>query len=207
MTAGWIASDVPLLSSGMPPKVRRLPRTREERCVANFMRRLKRNRRCLEWIGQRTSEGYGRFRGRGAHIFAYQYWVGPIPQGLYVLHTCDNPACVLPAHLRVGTQAQNMREKAERGRARGGLRPGFSSGEANNAAKITRKMAQMALDLAESGYWQAEIARITGIAVGNVAQIVRRRTWTHLTPRVGVFVPPTTLPLRWQRFKPGTKLP
>jgi hypothetical protein len=68
-------------------------------------------------------------------------------------------------------------------------------------------MAQRALDLAEAGWWTAGIARMTGIEPENVRQIVKRRTWTHLTPRAGVYAPPTTLPRRWQHFQPGTKLP
>jgi hypothetical protein len=207
VTALWSPSDGPLLSSHMPPKILRLPRTPEERCIANFVRRLKRNGRCLEWIGQLDSDGYGKFRGRGAHVFAYELWVGPVSAGLRVLHDCDNPPCVLPKHLKAGTQAQNMAEKAARGRARGGLRPGQQVGEANNAAKVSTKQAQMALDLRECGYWQAEIARLTGIALGNVAQIVRRRTWTHLAPRRGRYMPPRQLPRRWSRYEPGTRLP
>jgi hypothetical protein len=111
-----------------------------------------------------------------------------------------------PEHLKAGTQLQNMTDKIARGRARGGARRG-SFGELNNAAKVSAAQAQFALDLYECGYWQAEIARLTGIAVGNVAQIVRRRTWTHLTPRAGRYLPPRKLPNRWKRFKPGTKLP
>jgi hypothetical protein len=205
VTARWSPPDGPLLSKRMPPKILRLPRTPEERRIANFVNRLERRGRCVEWTGT-PKTGYGRFNRRGAHIFAYELWVGPLPKGLKVLHECDNPRCVLPKHLKAGTQRQNIADKIARGRGRGGAQPGCF-GELNNAAKVSTKQAQMALDLYEDGYWQAEIARLTGIAVGNVPSIVRRRTWTHLTPRAGRYKPPRQLPRRWQRFKPGTKLP
>ena len=80
---------------------------------------------CWEWQPKsRSSFGYGVMRiggtpGRlvGAHRLAWQYTYGPIPEGLCVLHGCDNPPCCNPAHLHLGTKADNMREKVERGRA------------------------------------------------------------------------------------------
>lgn len=84
---------------------------------------------CWEWQGARVPKGYGMFTlpdGKGgsvmvyAHRFSYTHHVGPIPTGLHVRHDCDNPPCVNPAHLRVGTVQDNMRDMVSRGRhARG----------------------------------------------------------------------------------------
>jgi hypothetical protein len=204
--AGWRTPDPTLLSNDMPPRVLRLPVSPAERFLANFMRRLAWRGDCLEWTGHVAKTGYGIYRTRGAHVVAYELWFGAVPSSLFVLHTCDNPVCCSPDHLVAGSQADNMAHKAARGRARGGSRPGCF-GELNNAAKVSTEQAQMALDLAESGWWQAEISRRTGIPVGNVGAIIRRKTWVHLVVRVGMYVPPTALPRRWQRFEPGTKLP
>ena len=81
---------------------------------------------CWEWAGSKNPCGYGHYRaprcGRAktnirSHRVAYELRVGPIPRGLHVLHTCDNRACCNPAHLWLGTHADNMRDKGEKGRA------------------------------------------------------------------------------------------
>lgn len=76
---------------------------------------------CWTWVGAKDRDGYGQFRytpqfqGK-AHRFAYATLVRPIPRGLSVLHHCDNPSCVRPSHLYAGTNSDNMRDRARRGR-------------------------------------------------------------------------------------------
>jgi hypothetical protein len=79
---------------------------------------------CWRWVGAKDPLGYGHF-GLGtmkqwiyAHRFSCQLEHGEIPEGLIVRHSCDNPGCVNPRHLLVGTQRDNMRDMYERGRAR-----------------------------------------------------------------------------------------
>jgi len=81
---------------------------------------------CWIWRGSTTAYGYGNIRvgGRGtqvaiyAHRLAYEYFVGPIPPGLLVCHACDNPPCTNPAHLWLGTPADNMHDRDRKGRHR-----------------------------------------------------------------------------------------
>lgn len=77
---------------------------------------------CHEWTGAKNEKGYGWFSLDGAvkkaHRVAWQLTHGPIPQGLYVLHACDNPSCVNVNHLFLGTHADNMLDMARKGRSR-----------------------------------------------------------------------------------------
>lgn len=83
-----------------------------------FVRQVHFKPGCWEWLGNKDRTGYGRFGrgGRAAHRFAYRLWNGPIPDGLSVLHRCDNPGCVKPGHLWLGTQSDNLRDMASKGR-------------------------------------------------------------------------------------------
>jgi hypothetical protein len=75
---------------------------------------------CWEWTGCKQQYGHGLFRVNGvlvkAHRFSYEQANGPIPEGLIVRHKCDNPPCVRPDHLELGTRADNNRDRDERGR-------------------------------------------------------------------------------------------
>lgn len=75
---------------------------------------------CWFWTGTLTTFGYGVLRvdGRnvGAHRVAYELFVGPIDDGMNILHGCDNPPCCNPAHLRQGTQAENIADMVARNR-------------------------------------------------------------------------------------------
>lgn len=75
---------------------------------------------CIEWTGRLLPKGYGRLivnrRSVRAHRVAYEITRGPIPDGMMVLHSCDNPRCVNPDHLRTGTAADNWADVIARNR-------------------------------------------------------------------------------------------
>lgn len=93
--------------------------------LEDLLLHTERNGECLEWTRCRSSDGYGSVwvpgKGmRGAHREVYQLVNSvTLPRELEVLHSCDNPPCINPDHLSVGTHADNMREMSERGRAFG----------------------------------------------------------------------------------------
>jgi hypothetical protein len=92
-----------------------------------FLLHVKKTEGCWLWTGTKVGTmGYGWIRlrndegvmahGAVAHRIAYELFVGPIPDGLWVLHRCDTPACVNPEHLFLGNRADNMRDAREKGR-------------------------------------------------------------------------------------------
>ena len=88
--------------------------------MERFWSKVAKGENCWIWQASVDRGGYGTFgfdgRVQKAHRVAYQLVIGPIPVGLHILHSCDNPRCVNPAHLRAGSRSENMRDKVARGR-------------------------------------------------------------------------------------------
>jgi len=134
---------------------------------------------CWEWRGARHQNGYGRFsmggKSRFAHRIAWTLTHGPIPTGLDVCHHCDNPPCVNPAHLFVGTGADNLRDARDKGR----LRP--RAGEAHPQAKLTAEQVATIRARCAAGEAQRAVAREFRISQPRVCQIVRGHGWARMT--------------------------
>jgi hypothetical protein len=133
---------------------------------------------CWTWRGNRQASGHGRFwtgtRTDGAHRVAYEIANGPIPAGLVVKHSCDNPACVNPSHLSVGTVSENLAEMVVRGRAR------KARGEESGKAKLTESDVRELRRLAAEGASYKSLATQFGIAPVNARAIVLRLHWRHV---------------------------
>ncbi len=71
---------------------------------------------CWVWNRGRSGGGYGRYRGKPAHRAVWILFHGPIPDGLFICHHCDNPPCVKPEHLFLGTPGDNMQDCIDKGR-------------------------------------------------------------------------------------------
>ena len=113
-----------------------------------------------------------------AHRLAYELGVGPIPEGMHVLHQCDNPRCINPAHLSIGTHSQNMKECSQRGRA---LIPNPSKrGEENGMAKLQEVDVRSIRRLLSTGKTQREIAERFGVAQTLVSDIKLGKKWGHV---------------------------
>lgn len=90
--------------------------------IERFWSKVLKGESCWEWSGPQFPNGYGRFNARGwdysilAHRAVYQLSVGSIPDGMVIMHLCDNRLCVRPDHLRAGTQAENIRDMLSKGR-------------------------------------------------------------------------------------------
>ena len=146
----------------------------EERFWAN----VDRSGSCWLWVGARRGDGYGALnvRGRGgygAHRFSYEIHHGPIPDGMVVMHTCDVPLCVNPAHLALGTHRQNAADSARKAR-----RP---RGSRNPQAKLTEgQVLDLRSRYAAGGIKQTQLAIEYGVSAALVSSIITRRVWTHI---------------------------
>jgi len=149
--------------------------TNEER----FWSFINRDDGCWRWQGKKADNGYGRFWVDGgmvaAHRFSYELHHGKIPDGLFVLHRCDNPECTNPDHLFVGTLKDNMQDMVRKGRQR------VQHGEKNTMSKLTESDVRSIRAKYKTGnYFQRELASEYGIALSTANQIINRNGWRHL---------------------------
>jgi len=124
---------------------------------------------CREWLGAKNNWGYGRLmwkgRARLAHRLAHIEYIGPIPEGLDVLHSCDNPGCISHEHLFLGTNADNAADMVFKGRA------------------YTKLTEAQVLAIRADSRTQTVIAAAYGVDRSNVSLIKNGRTWAHIKQR------------------------
>lgn len=132
---------------------------------------------CWRWKAYRNPAGYGQLnrglRGEGlalAHRLSWELHYGPVPDGLLVLHHCDNPPCVNPSHLFLGTYKDNAQDAAQKGR----MHPGALTGGAKLTADIVRIIR------AHRGVSQRTLAVLYGVDQSTISQIISRRRWQHV---------------------------
>jgi predicted XRE-type DNA-binding protein len=135
---------------------------------------------CWPWQAGTNRNGYGVFTHQHeyyyAHRVSYEFYHGPIPEGLGVLHSCDNPICCNPYHLRAGTQKDNAFDMVSGGRDRHVT----FHGEQHGNSKLKESHIIEIRHLAETGMTQAAIAERFGVCQRTVCIIVNRLTWKHI---------------------------
>lgn len=136
---------------------------------------------CWEYTGNRNANGYGRITFRGhvtlAHRVAWILMNGEIPEGLGVLHKCDNPPCCNPFHLFLGTEADNVHDMDQKGRRVVGVPHGSSS---PNAKLTETQVLEIRRLRSEEHLTLSEIGKRFGIGFSHVSTIVRRKAWRHI---------------------------
>lgn len=126
-----------------------------------------------------VNKGYGmisvgKSKLRGAHIVAWELATGQkLPTGQVIRHNCDNPPCTNPAHLLLGTHADNVNDRLEHGQP--------TKGADNSRAKLTDDQVSDIRSRYANGSWsQRRIAREFGVSQGLVSMIINRQVWSHL---------------------------
>jgi HNH endonuclease len=134
--------------------------------------------KCWEWFGNRNPSGYGMIGYLATQVLAHRVsWEvhrGKIPKGLFVLHRCDNPPCVNPNHLFVGTCKDNAQDMILKGR-----KPD-TSGSKNGMSKINEADALKIRRLSAAGNNFTKIGRRFGLCTTSVSNIVKRKKWSHV---------------------------
>jgi hypothetical protein len=140
---------------------------------------------CIEFQGKRTRDGYGYVVVKGKTVYAHRtayceangVTMDSI-KGWLVRHRCDNPPCINPEHLLIGTVADNSRDMVERGRGRSGAFKSF--GTSNPAAKLNDEKVREIRDGLANGESTNSLAKKFGVSQSLISCIKRRKIWAHV---------------------------
>jgi hypothetical protein len=145
----------------------------EERFWSKVM--VRESEECWPWIGNLNTHGYGHIKINGDNVIATRFiWkllFGSMPDGMCVCHHCDNPKCVNPSHLFLGTHSDNKKDSVSKNRHH---RP---IGESNGSAKLS---ACQVSAIREDKRVLREIAQDYNCSIGNIGHIKRYRTWNGM---------------------------
>lgn len=155
--------------------------TISEECKARFWSRVRKGDGCWLWTGGLNKpNGYGQINVQRRHRLAHQVaWCianpgSSIPPGQCVLHRCDNPQCVNPDHLFLGTHSDNMHDMYSKDRRQS------ARGEKHGLAKLTSQDVIAIRARKARGLSLHRLAKDFGVARRTIQHVVQRRTWTHV---------------------------
>lgn len=162
------------------------------KATSRFKSKIRNGPRCHIWQGGLNRQGYGKIKiGKktiAAHRVAFMYEYGPIPNGRFVCHTCDNPPCVNVDHLWLGDAASNMADKIKKGRQTSGdamraalvgkLNP--RKGSQCHIARLTEAQIPKIMAMRKRGLFLNVIAKKFGVCTQSILNIVNRKTWKHV---------------------------
>jgi hypothetical protein len=133
---------------------------------------------CWIWSRSFKQYGYGNawWQGRHhiAHRLVYQCFIGEIPEGLYACHKCDNPACVNPRHIFLGTPEENNQDRKRKGRN------ADTNGSKNPFSKLNEEQVRDIKFRLNRGEKGAAIGRIYGVGADTISKIKTGKNWSHI---------------------------
>lgn len=159
-----------MFKEAIPPDPRRW---RHKPLLYRFWMQVNKGPGCWEWTGS-TNDGYGKLRdGKGGYVsthrLSWELEFGPIPPGMIVCHSCDNPSCVRPDHLFLGTPADNNADRTQKGRTIAGR------------ALVTPESVRCIRSIYEArAATMNEMAKMFSVSNAAIQAIVYRRNWRHV---------------------------
>jgi predicted XRE-type DNA-binding protein len=153
----------------------------DEGLIQRFHEKYRKNKDsgCWEWTASLAGKGYGQLKLTGqrkqvyAHRVSFEIFKGEVPKDKYILHKCDNPKCVNPDHLSIGSQKDNMQDMKNKGRS--------TYGERNSKSILTEVEVITILDLLKKGELsQEKIANMFGVQQMEISRIKRGLRWGYL---------------------------
>ena len=160
--------------------------SKEER-IACFNAQVDKSGDCWLWLGSVNHRGYGRFncfedqKDWLAHRVSFVIANGPIPDGMRVLHRCDNPPCVNPTHLFLGTPKDNTQDSIHKGRFKGVKQYRHLAPQPSGRAKLKDADISEIKRLYKNGMLQKDIAPRFGVHFNAISRIVNNKTYRHIT--------------------------
>lgn len=132
---------------------------------------------CWVWTKCHNGVGYGMIGANGkeflAHRLSFEEEYGKIPDGYFICHKCDNPACVRPTHLFAGTHSENMADMKKKGRG--------NIGELNARSKLTKeKVLKIRAEYALGNITYKKLAQKFGVTLEAIYAVIKRRNWKHI---------------------------
>lgn len=152
-------------------------RKRQASTIDRFWSKVEKTEACWNWTGRLDKGGYGQFSLKTmgncrAPRYAWEITYGPIPDGLFVCHRCDNRLCVNPDHLFLGTPKDNSQDAAQKGR--------MDRGEDRHCAKLTEEDVREIRRKYQTGATQLEISNGYPVSRATIGRIINRRIWKHV---------------------------
>lgn len=142
---------------------------------------------CMEWLGWKNKFGYGKFSVGSKYIFAhrysYEYYIGAITDDMCVCHTCDNPSCVNPAHLWLGTNTDNRQDMVNKNRQpyKKGVAPKIDNkGSKHVFAKLNENKVRDIKVRLSQGVKGTVLAREYNVVYQTIYEIKNGKNWKHV---------------------------